>query len=171
MQINFELPGDVNEARIEHEMLPVGYKAEKDRKGNFYIKTEEGGEIVATCELIDEPFVLISFFDVKLSGRHFMTAFAQRFPEHDPKTLFFGFVYRLPNGLFRLDGTPLRLKGAAMKEIGRHTTADKAYFVSFYRGDWTDQALKVISMRAVLPNFTLGVEKGPASLDLEKERK
>jgi hypothetical protein len=170
MQIDFELPGLVDEARLNREVMPVGYVLEQSNDGRFWVLTEDNRVNVGRCEL-EEPFVKITFHTLVSEGRDFLAAFGRRFPEHDPLTLFFGFVYRLPNGLFRLDGTPLRLKGAAMKEIGRHTTADKAYFVSFYRGDWTDQALKVISMRAVLPNFTLGVEKGPASLDLEKERK
>ena len=160
----------MDEERLNREVMPVGYVSEQISDHKFYVRTEDNLVNVGRCDLA-EPFVKVTFFTLVPEGRDFLAAFGRRFPEHDPLTLFFGFVYRLPNGLFRLDGTPLRLKGAAMKEIGRHTTADKVYFVSFYRGDWTDQALKVISMRAVLPNFTLGVEKGPASLDLEKERK
>ena len=170
MQIDFELPGPVDEERLNREVMPVEYVSEQIGDHKFYVRTETNRVWVGVCEVKD-PFVRVTFYTLIPEGRDFLMAFGRRFPEHDPLTLFFGFVYRLPNGLFRLDKTPLRLKGAAMKEIGRYTTADNAYFVSFYRGDWTDEALKVISMRAVLPNFTLGVEKGPASLDLEKERK
>lgn len=170
MQIDFELPGKVNEARINFEMLPEGYVSEQISDGRFWVLTEAERVPVGTCEM-KAPFVRVTFHTLIPEGRDFLTAFGRRFPEHNPTTLFFGFVYKSPNGLFQLDKIPLRLKSEAVKEIKHYVSARNAFLVSFYRGDWTDTSLEVLSMRKVLGDGVLGDEKGPLSLTLGKEEK
>ncbi len=169
MQIDFELPGPVDEERLNREVMPVGYVSEQISDHKFYVRTEDNLVNVGRCDLA-EPFVKVTFFMLVPEGRDFLSAFGRRFPEHNPTTLFYGFVYQSPNGLFQLDKTPLRMKNVALKEAKNYASSGNTYFVSFYRGDWTDEALKVISMSEILPDASLGAEKGPRVLVLEKER-
>lgn len=93
MEIKFELPGLVDEARLNRYLLPVAYVAERVSDNKFNVLTEESRSVVGVCE-VEEPFVRVSFFTVKSAGRGFVTAFGVEHPECDPKTLFFGFVYQ-----------------------------------------------------------------------------
>lgn len=165
MEIMFELPGLVDEARLNRYLLPVAYVAERDSDNNFYVLTEKSRSVVGVCE-VEEPFVRVSFFTGKSAGRDFATAFGVEHPECDPKTLFFGFVYKSPNGLYQLDKIPQRLRSRAVMEIKNYVSARNAFLVSFYRGEWTDTSLEVLSMRKVLGDGVLGDEKGPLSLTL-----
>lgn len=161
----FELPGLVDEARLNRYLLPVAYVAERVSDNKFYVLSEENRSVVGVCE-VEEPFVRVSFFTVKSAGRDFATAFGVEHPECDPKTLFFGFVYRSPDGLYRLDKIPLRLRSEAVKKIKDYVSARNVFMVSFYRGEWTDTSLEVLSMRKVFAGAALGDEKGPCSLTL-----
>jgi len=167
MQIDFELPGLVDEARLNREVLPVGYVAERGSNKYFDVLTEENRVNVGRCELA-EPFVRITFHTLVSEGRDFLAAFGRRFPEHNPITLFFVLVCQSPDGLFQIEKTPRRMRSAALKEAKNYASSGNAYFVSFYRGDWTNEMVKVISMQKFGWDVLLEEDTGPRILPLGK---
>ncbi len=165
MEIKFQMSGKVDEDRLNHSLLPVGYVAEQVGNDTYHILVEANRVQVGACYFVD-PMVTVSFFDFSEAGRDFMTAFGREHPESNPMTEFFGFVYQTsPQGLYQLDTMPLRMRKEALKKLKHYAASGQAYFVHFYRGNWTN-CLKVNSIRKILFDGNLGDEEGPQTLAL-----
>lgn len=168
MEISFELPGEVDVERLNRFMLPVGYVAEQVLADAYRILSEDKQVQVGVC-YFEDPFVTVTFFENTEDGRLFTIAFGREHPECDPKKEMFGVVYQIPpDGLFHLDVMPMKNRKEALKSIKNYVALEKAYFVSFRRGDWTQTALKVINMRKIYFDGSLGEKEiTPLFLPLE----
>ena len=166
MEIKYELPGKVDEDRLNRFMLPVGYVAEQVQTDSYHILTEDQRIQVGACYFVN-PMVRVMFFNDGDLGRSFITAFGREHPESNPMTEFFGFVYQISSkGLYQLDTIPLRMRKEAVRKLKHYAASGNAYFVSFYRGDWSDKWLKVLSKRKILFDSSLGDEEGSQLLEL-----
>lgn len=165
MEISFELPGMVDEHRLDNEVMPVGYVTERVNEGYFDVLTEDGRVKVGRCEL-EEPFVKVRFFTSTPEGGLFILAFGRRFPEHNPKTVLFGIVYKTPDGQYQLDKYPFRLRSQALVEVKNYLKSRNTHLVSFYKGRWSTYFLEVLTMEKILPDGSLGKDVGKKTLCL-----
>lgn len=169
MEIKFEMPGKVDVERLNRFMLPVGYVAEQVLADSYHILIDDENRIqVGACYFVD-PMVTVMFFEDNENSRAFITAFGREHPECDPNKEMFGVVHQEPpDGLFHLDVMPMKKRKEALKSIKKYVAMEKACFVSFRRGDWTLTALKVLSMRKIYFDGSLGEEEiAPLFLPLE----
>lgn len=175
-QIKFPYSGKVSEAQLKAEVLPIGYCAEKDRvTERFLIHRDDNGRLAGICEKADGNNLLFKFWEDETEGYVFAIAFGLRYPEYNPKQMFFAFAYQTPSGYFQLDKLPVKTKFELADEIRHYAKADDAYLVSFYRGDWQpdENYLRALSMRKIFPDGTLGFDDGPKELtlgDIENEK-
>lgn len=166
MEIKIDMPGKVDEDRLNHSLLPAGYVLEKVGNDTYHILVEANRVQVGACYFVDSK-VTVSFFDFSGPGRDFVSAFGREHPESDPRTEFFGFVYQTsPDGLYQLDTMPLRMRKEALKRLKHYAASGQAYFVHFHRGDWGSTWLKVDSIRKILFDGSLGDEEGSQTLTL-----
>lgn len=168
MQIDFEMPGKVDETRLNRFLLPAGFVAEQIGPETFHILTERNRIQVGACHFVD-PMVTVTFFGKSDLDLWFINAFGLEHPECDPRTEMFGVVHQVPpDGLFHLDVMPLMKRKEALKNITKYVAEEKVYFVSFFRGNWTPADLKVNSMRKIFFDGSLGdEEEAPLFLPLE----
>ncbi len=165
MQIKMELPGEVNKKRIDRDVLPVGYESEMDSRGEYWVYKESTRIIVGSCSL-QKQHVQVDFYTGKSEGRDFVTAFGLRFPELNPVTLLHGIVYKTPDDKYQLDKMPLRTREGALQEMKHYVATGTAYYVTFFRGNWTEGKLFVNNMWPIDFDGALGPDEGLKLLSL-----
>lgn len=166
MKVKFPMAGLVTEARINSEILPVGFVSQKASSKRFNVLRGSDKMLSGYCEVVDDG-VLVNFYTVTDWGKLFMSAFGRHHPDLNPSQTLYGFVYKGEKAdSYKMAMLPLKSRQEALPELKKYVASGSVFYVKFCRGDWEDDTLYVLEMRDIAIDGSLGENVGPKRLAL-----